>query len=205
LEKQATRLTNIAQVVSKCTNPAILSVITLLLMVFTKSTSVRESINWYAIILLFFVFIPAVYILLRTSGDRKRIKTMVELSKFLKQHPVDILGMALLLGIPCLLILWYIKAPPVLIATIAALLAGSIVTSLFNLFYKVSFHMTGFTILIIMIAREWGQPFLFLLLLIPLISWAKFYIHDHTIPQLISGILVAVAVSLGILQLNFLR
>jgi hypothetical protein len=110
--------------------------------------------------------------------------------------------MAIFLGLPCLIILWFLKAPAVLIDTVAALLTGSMVTSLFNLFYRVSFHLTGITILIIMAAQAWGQPYLFLLAAIPPISWAKYQIRDHTIPQLIIGIIVAVAVSLGTLQLG---
>jgi hypothetical protein len=205
LEHQVTRSTYVAQAISKFTNPTILSVITLLLIAFTKSNNLLESVGYFAIILLFFVFIPAVYVLLRASRKGNQTKSLVGLTKFLKQHPFDILVMALLLGLPCLIILWFLEAPAGLISTVMALLAGSIVTSLFNLFYRVSFHLTGIAILIIMVAQVWGQPYLFLLVAIPPISWAKFQIRDHTIPQLIIGIIVAVAVSLGTLQLGFLK
>jgi hypothetical protein len=202
LEHQVTRSTYVAQIISKFTNPTILSVITLLLIAFTKSNNMSESVKWFAILLLFFVFIPVVYLLVRTSWSGNQTKSVIELTKFLKRHPADILIMALLLGVPCLITLWFLKAPAVLISAVAALLAGSIVTSSFNLFYRVSFHLTGITILIIMAAQAWGQPYLFLLAAIPPISWAKFQIRDHTIPQLIIGIIVAVAVSLGTLQLG---
>lgn len=205
MEHQVARLTDVARTISKFTNPTILSVIILLLVAFTKSNSLSESVGWFAIILLFFVFIPVVYLLVRTSRSGNQTKSVVELTKFLKRHPIDILVMALFLGFPCLITLWFYKAPPILISTVAALLCGSIVTSLFNLFYRVSFHLTGITILIIMAAQAWGQPYLFLLAAIPLISWAKFHIGDHTIPQLIIGIIVATVVSLGTLQLGFLK
>ena len=205
MEHQVTRSTYVAQTISKFTNPTILSVIILLLVAFTKSNSLSESVGWFAIILLFFVFIPVVYLLVRTSLSGNQTKSVVELTKFLKRHPIDILVMALLLGFPCLITLWFLKTPAVLISTNIALLAGSIVTSLFNLFYRVSFHLTGITIIIIMAAQAWGQPYLFLLVAIPPISWAKFQIRDHTIPQIIIGIMVAVAVSLGTLQLGFLK
>lgn len=205
MEHQVTRSTYVAQTISKFTSPTILSVIILLLIAFTKSKNLSESIEWVAIILLFFVVIPVVYVLVRTSRSGNQTKSLVELNKFLKQHPADILILALSLGLPCLLILRFFEAPAILISTIVALLAGSIVTSLFNLFYRVSFHLTGITVLIIMAAQTWGRPYLFLLLAIPLISWAKFKIRDHTIPQLIIGTIVAVAVSFGALQLGFLK
>ena len=205
MEHQVTRSTYVAQTISKFTSPTILSVIILLLIAFTKSKNLSESIEWVAIILLFFVVIPVVYVLVKTSRSGNQTKSLVELNKFLKQHPADILILALSLGLPCLIILWFFEAPAILISTIVALLAGSIVTSLFNLFYRVSFHLTGITVLIIMAAQTWGRPYLFLLLAIPLISWAKFKIRDHTIPQLIIGTIVAVAVSFGALQLGFLK
>ena len=205
MEHQVTRSTYVAQTISKFTSPTILSVIILLLIAFTKSKNLSESIEWVAIILLFFVVIPVVYVLVRTSRSGNQTKSLVELNKFLKQHPADILILALSLGLPCLIILWFFEAPAILISTIVALLAGSIVTSLFNLFYRVSFHLTGITVLIIMAAQTWGRPYLFLLLAIPLISWAKFKIRDHTIPQLIIGTIVSVAVSFGALQLGFLK
>jgi len=205
LEQQVTRSTYFAQAVSKFTNPTILSVIILLLIAFTKSNDLIESVGWFAVILLFFVFIPVVYVVIRISRSDKQPKSPVELTKFLKRHPADILILALLLGLPCLITLWFLKAPPILLSTIAALLTGSVVTALFNLFYRVSFHLTGITILIIMAAQAWGPLYLFLLATIPLISWAKFQIRDHTIPQLIIGTIVAVAVSLGTLQLGFIR
>jgi hypothetical protein len=204
-EHQDTRSTDVAHAISKFTNPTILSVLMLLLIALTKSSNMLESVGYFAIILLCFVFIPAVYVLIRASRSGNQTKSLVGLTKFLKQHPIDILIMAIFLGLPCLIILWFLKAPAVLIDTVAALVTGSMVTSLFNLFYRVSFHLTGITILIIMAAQAWGQPYLFLLVVIPPISWAKFRIRDHTIPQLIIGIIVAVAVSFGTLQLGILK
>ena len=111
MEHQVTRFTYVAQAISKFTNPTILSVITLLLIAFTKSSNVLESVGYFAIILLFFVFIPAVYVLMRTSRSGNQTKSLVGLTKFLKQHPIDILVIALLLGLPCLIILWFLKLP----------------------------------------------------------------------------------------------
>jgi hypothetical protein len=119
----------------------------------------------------------------------------------LKRHPGDILILAVILGLSCLAILLFFKAPTVFISTVVALLAGAIVTALFNIFYRVSFHLTGITILIVMIAQVWGATFLVLLVAIPLIAWAKFHIHDHTIPQLVMGIAVAAVVCLAALHL----
>ena len=201
MEHKVTRSTYLAQVVSRFTNPSILSVVILLLIAYTESSNVRELVGWVAIILLFFVLIPVVYVYVRTSRSGSRVKSVVELTIFLKQHPRDILILAIFLGLPCLAILWFLKAPTPLISTLVALIASSTVTALFNLFYRVSFHLTGITILVVMAAQAWGQVFLVFLVAIPLIAWAKYQIHEHTIPQLLMGIAVAVVVSLATLYL----
>ena len=201
MEHKVTRSTHLAQVVSRFTNPSILSVVILLLMAYAESSNVRELVGWVAIILLFFVLIPVVYVYIRTSRSGSRVKSVVELTIFLKQHPRDILILALFLGLPCLATLWFLKVPTPLISTLVALIASSIVTALFNLFYRVSFHLTGITILVVMAAQVWGQVFLVFLAAIPLIAWAKYHIHEHTIPQLLMGIAVAVVISLATLYL----
>jgi hypothetical protein len=201
MSRRAIQSTFLAQAISKFTNPCILSVITLLLIAYTESRNMRELIGWVAIILLFFVLIPAVYVYVRTSRRGNRIKAVVELTIFLKQHPRDILILALLLGLPCLAILSFLEAAEVLIYTLVALIASSIVAALFNLFYRVSFHLTAITILIVMAAQVWGQAFLILLAAIPLIAWAKYHLHEHTIPQLVMGIAVSGIVSFATLFL----
>jgi len=69
------------------TSPTILSVIILLLIAFTKSKNLSESVEWVAIILLFFVFMPVVYVLVRSSRSGKQTKSLVELNKFFEAAP----------------------------------------------------------------------------------------------------------------------
>jgi len=201
MECTVTQSTYLAQVVSRFTNPCILSTITLLLIAYTESDNLHELVVWVATILLFFVLMPVVYVYVRIFRSGSRIKSVAELTIFLKQHPRDILILALLLGLPCLATLWFLNVPTPLISTLVALTASSIVTALLNIFYRVSFHLTAITILVVMAAQAWGQIFLVLLTTIPLIVWAKYHIHEHTIPQLLMGITVAMFVSLATLHL----
>ena len=78
--------------------------------------------------------------------------------------------------------------------TLSALLAGSIVVAVFNIFYRVSYHLAAITILVIMAALTWGQIFLILLAVIPLVGWAKHQIHEHTLIQLAMGIILSMAI-----------
>jgi hypothetical protein len=195
------RATHIAKIVTGLTNPSILSVLLLLLIAFTKSSKPSGAAVWMAVIFAFYIFIPVLYVYFRMQASGIRSKSVFEIITFLKKHPVDILILSFVLGIPCLLVLIFLKAPTMLLAPVIALLAGSIITAVFNIFYRVSYHLTAITILVVMTVHTWGPAYLFLILTLPLIAWAKFHIRDHTIPQLVTGMAVALVISLITLRL----
>ena len=195
MEGKASRSTYLARVISKITNPCILSVLVLLLMAFTESNDVRVLIGWAAIVFLFLALLPLVYVYIRTYKSRDGTKLVANPTLFLRQHPREILILGLLLGLPCLVILIFLDAPSLLLSTLVALLASSIVTALFNIFYRVSYHLAAVTVLVLMAALTWGQIYFIILAVIPLISWAKYRINEHTPAQLAIGIAVSVATS----------
>jgi hypothetical protein len=151
------------------------------------------------VIFALYILIPVIYVYLRMQASGIRSKSTLVLITFLKKHPNDILILSVVLGIPCLILLILLKAPAILLTTVVALLAVSIVTALFNTFYRVSYHLTALTIMVIMTAYTWGVAYLLLALFIALVFWAKFRIREHTIPQLLEGMAVAIVVCLGVL------
>lgn len=195
MEGNVTRLNYLARAISRVTNPCILSVLVLLLIAGTESTDARALAAWVMTVLLFLVLLPLVYVYIRTFRNISSKKLMAAPTAFLKQHPRDILILDLLLGLPCLIILLFFEAPSPILRTLVALLAGSIVAALLNIFYRVSYHLSAVTVLVIMSVLTWGQIFLVLWAAIPLIGWAKYYNHEHTLVQIALGIALAVAVS----------
>ena len=195
MEGKITRSAYLARVISRVTNPCIHSVLILLLIAYTESTNTRVLVGWITTVLLFLVLLPLAYVYMRTSKGRSDIKLVTNPTIFLKQHSKDILILGLLLGMPCLVILLFLEAPSLLICTLAALLASSIVIALFNIFYRASYHLAAVTVLVIMAVLTWGQIMLVLLAAIPLIGWAKYRIHEHTPAQLATGIAASVAVT----------
>jgi hypothetical protein len=198
MEEKASRSAFLAKVISKVTNPCILSVLVLLLMAYTGSGDIRVLLGWAAVVVLSLVLLPLIYIYLRTSKTEGRRELLAKPTVFLKQHPKDILVLGLLLGLPCLVVLTFLEAPLFLLATLGALLASSIVTALFNLYYRVSYHLAAVTVLVLMTALTWGQIYLVLLIVLPIVGWAKYRIREHTVTQLAIGITVS-GVLIGII------
>jgi hypothetical protein len=170
-----------------------------LLIAFTKSKKLSETAIWMGVLFALYILIPVMYVYFRMHVSGIHSKSVFVLITYLKKHPSDILILSFLLGIPCLVILILLKAPAILLTTVVALLAGSIVTAVFNTFYRVSYHLTAITIMVIMTAHTWGVAYLLLALFIPLVFWAKFRIREHTITQLLEGTAVGIVVCLGVL------
>jgi len=195
MEGKITRSAYLARVISRITNPCFLSILVLLLIAFAEPTNIRVVVGWVTVVFLFLAVLPLGYVYMRTSRGRSVTKLLVKPTVFLKQHPIDILILGLLSGLPCLVILLFLEAPLPMLYTLAALLASSIVTALFNIFYRVSYHLAAVTILLIMTAQTWGPVLLVLLAAIPLIGWAKYQLQEHTPVQLAIGFVLSVAVS----------
>ena len=169
-----------------------MSLLVLVLMSMTESTSIRLFIHWIIILLLFLIILPLVYVYLRIYGAGTGINLRNDPTVFLKRHPQDVLIVAFLFGLPGLVCLFFMEATPILLYTYSALFVGSLAIALCNLFYRVSYHLGTVTILAIMASIAWGQNYLILLAAIPLIGWAKYHIKEHTVTQLLSGIVIAV-------------
>ena len=199
MKQKVDRITQFAHVVSNVTNPSVLSVILLLIIAFNKSHKPSEAAAWMFVIIALYILIPVVYVFFRMDTKGNHSRSILELITFLKKHPYDILILSVVLGIPCLVLLVLLKAPAILLAPVAALLIGSIVTASFNIFYRVSYHLTALTILVIMTAHAWGVAYLLLALIIPLVFWVKLRIHEHTVPQLVEGMAEGVIVCLAVL------
>ena len=192
------RLPHRIQLISKLTNPCILSVILLLSIAYTKSVSVRIVAGSVTVVLIFLVLLPLVYVYMRAFRSKNGLG---DPTTFLKKHPKDILILILLSGLPCLIVLILIEAPTSMIYALSSLLVVSVVITVFNLFYRASYHLASMTVLVIVAAIVWGKIFLILLVTIPIIGWAKYRNHEHTPTQLVMGITVSLIVTIATLHL----
>jgi len=147
------------------------------------------------ILLLFLVVLPLIYTYVRIFASRSGTKPVGDPTIFLKQHPRDVLILGVLSGLPCVVILVFLEAPLLVLCTLIALLASSLIIASFNIFYRISYHLAALTVLAIMVTITWGQFFLITFAAIPLIGWAKYQLLEHTPTQLVIGIVLSVAVS----------
>ena len=186
----------LARAVIRYTSPAILGVLVLLLIAMTKSSGLSSIVVSEAVLLLSFVILPLVYIYLRTAGFKNGGRLFSDPTLYLRNHPKDILVLGLLFGLPCLGILAYFGAPSALIATLTALLGISLIVALFNLVYRVSYHLAAVTAILISAVLTWGSVFLVLFAAVPVVGWAKYRAHEHTFTQIIVATILSTVATL---------
>ena len=184
-----------AKIIAMLTNPAVLSIIMLLIISFTKSDRLSAAAAQAGVLLGLFVILPLVFVVLRTASRPERKIYRADPTLFLKQHPLDIIVLGIVCGSSSWTIMKLLSAPASTLCTLIALQVVSILIAIINLFYRASFHMAAVTVLVYMAVVIWGDPLLILLLVIPPIAWAKYTLHEHDFLQMILGASMAVAVT----------
>ncbi len=189
-----------AGLIAKITNPTILSLLFLAIISWTSTANFWLWLEWIWLMLVFLVILPLVYVYLRFYLKRKPIEKRPDPTRILKYHPKDIIVLSLFFGLPCLMLLVFLETPSTVVYTLAALLVCSLLVAICNLFYRVSFHLASITVLIIMSVWIWDYYWLTSLAFIPLIGWSKYRLREHNVIQIISGMLLAAAISLSVLH-----
>jgi membrane-associated phospholipid phosphatase len=80
-----------------------------------------------------------------------------------------------------------VRAPTMLVATMAGYTASALVVQFITRHWKISTHALGITapLTALIYLYGWGPaPFL---LLIPIVGWSRVYLHAHTLMQVVAG------------------
>jgi hypothetical protein len=184
-----------ASIIARITNPAILSVLFLIIVLLTQPSDISAKIKTTAVIILFLVILPLIYVTVRFYFYRHTLHDLWGVTTVLKYHPLDVIILGLVFGSTCLIILRNLDTPTTVVTAFSALLFSALAVAAANLFFKASFHLAFLTVLVILSATIWGIYYLSLLILIPIASWAKYQIREHSVIQLVSGILIAVLIT----------
>ncbi len=83
--------------------------------------------------------------------------------------------------------LYVTHAPKIVIATMAGYALSSVLVQAITQYWKISTHALGVTAPIVVLIAVFSWLPLPLLILIPVVGWARVYLHAHTILQVIAG------------------
>ncbi|HUY11802.1 MAG TPA: phosphatase PAP2 family protein [Candidatus Dormibacteraeota bacterium] len=90
------------------------------------------------------------------------------------------------------LILWAMHAPMLILAALAGYAVAGAIVQVTTRYWKISTHALGITAALTVLTFLEGRAPLPFMVLIPMVGWARVYLHSHTIAQVIGGSLLGI-------------
>lgn len=171
----------LARTISFIANPIFVFIALPFFLVYKTTRDPHAAWNW-TIYTLVFLFIFVMFVLF---GVKKKIFSDIDVSNR-EQRPLLYFTGAVL-SILYLSILFFLNGPLILFITTMGIMIGIVLASLINIKIKASVHVAAISGLISSLSIVYKGYYLLLLLLIPLIGWARVKIKRHTVPEVVIG------------------
>jgi len=186
LSPKPCRILRIAEIVSHLTSAMIFALIVILI------TSFKDSTSCFLVGLLtatiFLSLIPTISILIMVV----RGTTDIFVSRLEYRRPLLVLAcLSHLAGTVVLSNLGFTDLAHLCFTYFTVTLSVLIV----SLKWKISIHMAGVAGPTTFLALKYGSEYFLLLLLLPLVAWARIKMRAHTVSQLLAGAILAIVIT----------
>ncbi len=180
----------VARIISVLANPIFILIGLPYFLVF-KSTHDSQIAWFWSLYTWVFLFIFVMVVLI---GVRKKLFSDIDVSDR-KERPIlyfagGMLSLLYFYG------LYLLQAPVVLFVTIIGIILGILIGGLVNMKIKTSVHVSAVSALFTAVSIVYKGYYIWLLLLIPVICWARVKRQRHTIQEVIAGALLGSLLSL---------
>jgi hypothetical protein len=182
----------LARLITNILNPFLISVIIIILMAYQSTSSFSDFIKWALVSLALSVAPTFIIAVLMVRG--KKLDSLFSNPR--QQRHVVYITAIFLAALGCGL-LWYFKAPQLLLGTFIAGFIAIIIFTGINYFWKISLHtaFVGASITVLIIV--YGAVAAWTCLLLPPVAWARMKLKQHTLAQVVAGGLLAVVIVVG--------
>lgn len=184
---------HLARFLSAITNPLVLLFIAPYILLAMSGMGSLYALKW-TLFSFFFVFLTGVFIFYEV---KRGVFSDFDVSKR-EQRPLLFMVSTLLTSV-YFVSLYIFNAPPILFATVFGIMVAILLISIINTKVKASIHVATNTAIILTFILVYEAP-IYLLLLIPIIAWARIQIKRHTFRETIVGAVLGSSVT-GIMYL----
>jgi hypothetical protein len=183
----------LAKLITNILNPFLISLVIIILLAYQATSRTADFFKWAAVAMALSVvpsFIIALFLVRKNKLDSF-------FSNPREQRYIIYLSATFLAALGCGL-LWYFKAPQLMLNTFIAGLVSVVIFTGINYFWKISLHtafVAASTALIIIVygaAAAWTCVFL------PPVAWARVELKQHSLAQVVTGGLLAAAIVVGV-------
>ena len=175
--------------ISYISEPFFTSTLAFGLVLLQLGASDSEKITW-GLLALFLGGLPPVLVFLYEKRKGK-IRDWMITNRLERRdvHLAWIFGSALLS-----LVYWQLSAPRLLLAFTLSLFILSIVITLATFMWKISVHIVGVTMLVLILLLVYSSNYLFGVIIIALVAWARIYLGHHTLSQATAASILTIMV-----------
>lgn len=180
-----------ARLTSYILNPFLVSFVVIILLAVESTNSAGEALKWAAISVAFSV-LPIFAVVICMVRQKKLDGIFVN-----PRHQRNIIyTLASMLAVIGCGILWYFEAPELLAVTFTAGLVAIVVFMVINRFWKISLHTAFTAASVTLIIIVYGAIGAWTILLLPPTAWARIRLNQHSLAQVVAGVLISVGIVL---------
>lgn len=170
-----------ANIVASILHPATLILPAVFLIVYKSAGDFSNALFW-TFVSLVFTGVVALFVLI---GVKKGIFTDIDVS--VKKQRVILYPFVVAVTLIFSLVIYLAHGPSALIIASFLFVSALVILDVINLRIKASVHVASITAMVIGIINLYGGFSYFLLLLVPLVAWARIYNRRHTLKETIVG------------------
>jgi hypothetical protein len=174
---------------SNILNPFLISVVLILLLSFRATSGVLDALKW-SLILVAISILPvcSVIVYLARKGKIDGVFTAV------REQRTRIYLVATVWAVADCVVLYYLKAPPELLAAAVAGLSATVIFMCVNMWWKISLHTAFVAALATMLVFLYGWVALLVVVLVLFMFWVRVELRRHSLAQVVVGAILAALV-----------
>ncbi|MBD5655201.1 MAG: phosphatase PAP2 family protein [Candidatus Eremiobacteraeota bacterium] len=175
-------LTDLARIFSTICNPFVTALALFVIVAHQEAHGIAAFWSLLFTSTFFTSIGPMLYVLWLYSTDR-----IADLDMSVRSERERVFGVFVVFYAAGTLVLYLLKAPALMTASMAGYAAASLVVQYITRYWKISTHALGITApLVVMIYLYGLQPLPFLVL-VPIVCWSRVWLRAHTVLQVIAG------------------
>ena len=175
----------IAKLTSKILSPFFISLVIILLLSFESARTILDALKW-SLVLIAISIVPVYSVVVYLARNHSLESRFINVRK---QRTKIYLVASICALVGCVILL-YLGAPLILVATFVAGLSAIVVFMCINLWWKISLHTAFIAASVTMLVILYGAIATIAVVLLPLVAWARVELEHHSVAQVATGALL---------------
>jgi len=186
----------IASLTSGILNPFLVSAVVILLISFESASSVSDAVKW-SLILISISILPVLLVIIYLAHKDKLEGIFINVRR--QRNRIYLLATFFTVA-SCILLL-YLGAPMVLVASLVAGISAIFVFMCINLMWKISLHTAFAAASVTILTIFYGSAGALTAMLVPPVAWARIEMKHHSLAQTVAGALLAALIVVVVFHL----